>query len=368
MLGHKYREASNAEGTRRVKKQKILHMVAGAGVGGAEMFSLDAIKALHDEGLVEQHVICRDYDHYRKAFEDRGIGYDCVKYNHWERFTKKTDHLIRNRIETFQPDMIHSWMGRASSFVPANLDIPTLGWFGGYYDLKRYKNCQYFAGVTRDIHRHLVEKSGTPDKCFVLHTFGTLEEDTPVTRAEFDIPDGAPLILLLSRMHWKKGVDTLLEALKPLEGYYALLAGSGPEIEKYQKMAQDLGVAERVRFLGWRDDRQALLNIADICVLPSRYEPFGTVIAESWYTGVPLVAAKAAGAKQYVTHDQDGLLCEIDDVDGLSRQLQRAGEDKKLRKHLVKKGEATYNALFSKQVVTQEFLKTYQDILAENKG
>ncbi|MBL4589720.1 MAG: glycosyltransferase [Alphaproteobacteria bacterium] len=347
-------------------KPKILHMVAGAGVGGAEMFSLDAIKAMHDEGLVEQHVICRDYDHYIQAFKDRGITYDILRYNHWERLTGRAKRIITARIEQFKPDLVHSWMGRASSFVPANLKMPALGWFGGYYDLKRYKNCQYFAGCTRDIRRHLIGKSGQPDHCFTLHTFGTLEEDTPVTRAEFDIPENAPLILLLSRMHWKKGIDTLLEALKQLDGFYALLAGSGPDLEKYQKMAQDLGVADRVRFLGWRDDRQALLNLADVCVLPSRYEPFGTVIAESWFAKVPLVAAKAAGAKQYVSHDKDGLLCEIDDVDGLARELKRAGTDQDLRTSLIKRGQETYNNLFSKEVVTQSFLETYKKIITEN--
>ncbi len=342
---------------------KIMHMVAGAGVGGAEMFSLDAIKALHDETGLKQHVVCRDYDHYIKAFEERGISYDILRYNHWERLTGQANRLLKDRIEQFQPNMIHSWMGRASSFVPSNLNIPALGWFGGYYDLKRYKNCQYYAGVTRDIRRHLVEKSGEPDKCFTLHTFGTLDNDPPVTREEFDIPEEAPLILLLSRMHWKKGVDTLLEALKHCEGYYALLAGSGPDLEKYKQMAHTLGVAERVRFLGWRDDRQALLNIADICVLPSRYEPFGTVIAESWFAKVPLVAAKAAGAKQYVTHNKDGLLCEIDDVDGLAHELKRAGEDQTLRESLIQQGHQTYNALFSKEVVIQSFSETYQKIL-----
>lgn len=342
-------------------------MVAGAGVGGAEMFSLDAIKALHDEGLVDQHVICRDYDHYIQAFEERGIPYDIVKYNHWERITGKVKKLVKNRAQSFQADVVHSWMGRASSFVPSGLSMPVIGWFGGYYDLKRYKNCQYFAGVTRDIRRHLVEKSGKPENCFTLHTFGTLEEDAPITRADFDIPEKAPLILLLSRMHWKKGVDTLLEALKQCNGHYALLAGSGPELEKYQVMAKDLGVADRVRFLGWRDDRQALLNIADICVLPSRYEPFGTVIPESWFAGVPLVAARAAGASQYVTHDKDGLLCDIDDVDALALQLNRAGQDKNLRTSLIKYGKETYDSLFSKQVVTQSFLETYKDIIARGR-
>lgn len=355
--------------TKNRAKPKVLHMVAGAGVGGAEMFSLDAIKALADEGLVDQHVICRDFDHYIQAFEERNISYDIVKYNHWERITGHTKRVVQRAVDNFQPDLVHSWMGRASSFVPKNLNMPVLGWFGGYYDLKRYKNCQYFAGVTRDIKRHLVEKSGVPENCYVLHTFGTLEKDAPIMRADFDIPSDAPLILLLSRMHWKKGVDTLLEALtKPdLEGFYALLAGSGPDLEKYSAMAETLGVSERVRFLGWRTDRDALLNIADICVLPSRYEPFGTVIAESWHAGVPLVAAKAAGAKQYVTHDSDGLLCEIDDVDGLAKQLGRAGKDQELRNTLIENGHKTYNDLFSKKVVMKTFIDTYQEIIKKGR-
>ncbi len=344
-------------------KPKILHLVAGAGVGGAELTALDAIKALHDAGVVEQHVICRDFDNYIEEFEKRGIPYDVLKYNHLERITGKASRIIKAKVKEFQPALVHSWMGRASSFVPKNLNIPVLGWFGGYYKLKRYKNCQYYVGVTRDIKRYLDEETGQPDKCFTVHTIGTLEKDAPVTREEFDIPDGAPLILLLSRMHWMKGIDTFLHAMQKLDGYYALLAGNGPEDEKYQKLAKELGVDNRVRFLGWRDDSQALLGVADVCALPSRYETFGTAMAESWFSGVPLVATLADGARQYVTHEKDGLVCEIDDVDGLVEQLKRAYEDKELRKSLIDSGKETYDKLFSKEVAVKSYIDMYQKVI-----
>lgn len=343
---------------------KVLHIVAGAGTGGAETFCLDAIKALHDMGI-EQHVICRPHAHYIDVFESRGIAYQTMRFGFLEKFGIG-QMMIKAAVAGFKPNIVQAWMGRAASFVP-KLPMPVLGWFGGYYDLKRYKNCDFYAGVTRDIARHIAEVSGKPERTFVLHTFGTLEDQPAVERRSLDTPEDAPVVLLLSRMHWKKGVDTLLNAALKLPGVYFWLAGNGPDLEKYKDMAKSLGLSDRVRFLGWRNDRAGLLKSASVCTLPSRYEPFGTVIAESWYAGVPLVATRAAGASQYVTHDADGLLCDIDDVDGLALQLRRAVDDKALRASLIENGRKTYEELFSREVTTQAIIDVYRKCIAMGK-
>lgn len=340
---------------------KILHIVAGAPTGGAETFSFDAMKALHDKG-VEQYVICRPYKHLTDAFDARGIRYKTISFNKWTKAFQQPK--IKSAIAEFEPDLIHSWMSRASSFVPAQDNIPVLGWFGGYYDLKNYKSADFYMGVTRDIVRHIGEKSGTPERAYVGHTFGTLEDDAPITRESLGVPEGAKTVLLLSRMHWKKGVDTLLQAAKCIDDVYFLLAGNGPDLEKYKSLAAELGVADRAKFLGWRTDRKALLGVADVCTLPSRYEPFGTVIAESWFAGVPLVATKADGAKQYVEHEVNGLLCEIDDVERLTENLKTALYDDKVRTELIAGGSKTYNELFSREVVTQGLIDAYEDMLS----
>ena len=344
------------------EKLKILHIVAGAPTGGAETFSQDAMCALHERG-VEQRVLCRPHPNRVNAMEERDIPYTPLTFN---RFKKRGEQkIIRAAIEEFKPDLVHCWMSRASSFMPAGTGVPVLGWFGGYYDLKNYKNCDFYMGVTRDIVRHIRENISDPSRAFVGHTFGTLPEDKPVTRTEFNIPDDAKVVLLLSRMHWKKGVDPLLEAADATTpNIYYLLAGDGPEQEKYETMCSKMGLDDRVRFLGWRNDRAALLDIADICVLPSRYEPFGTVIAESWFAGVPLIAAKAAGAKQYVTHEQDGLLHEIDDAQTLAAQIQDIANDDALAEKLVSGGKQTYEELFSKQVVIDTLLTHYKEMIA----
>jgi glycosyltransferase involved in cell wall biosynthesis len=202
--------------------QKVLHVVAGSGKGGAETFCLDAIKALHDAGI-KQHIICRPHPHYLAAFHERGIPYDTLSFS-WLSRLFNGPHLIRKRVKSLKPDLVHAWMGRAASFVPARLNVPVLGWFGGYYGLKRYQTSDCYMGVTRDIGRHLVEKSKRPDRCFVIHTFGTLEPSPPVSKADFDTPEEAPVVLLLSRMHWKKGIDTLLKAAQET-GRCLFLAG-----------------------------------------------------------------------------------------------------------------------------------------------
>lgn len=340
-------------------------MVAGNEIGGAETFCLDAIKALHDAG-VEQRVICRPHRNYMAAFESLSIPYDLLSYSKFDKFGRASK-IINKSVSEFKPNIVHSWMGRASSFVPKTT-IPVLGWFGGYYDLKRYSGCDYLGGVTKDIVRHIVEHGGKPHRAFLLHTFGTLEDKPPVDRRTLSTPEQAPVALLLSRMHKKKGVDTLLHAASRLKDVHFWLAGDGPEIKKYKDLARRLNLGDRVRFLGWRNDRAALLKAADICVLPSRYEPFGTVIAEAWASGVPLVATRAAGARQYVTHEHDGLLCDVDDVEGLARQIDVAATDDGVRRKLVENGRNTYRAYFSREKVVDAFIETYERIMEVGKG
>src|SRR4029077_20346142 len=87
-------------------------------------------------------------------------------------------------------------------------------------------------------------------------------------------PADATALLAPSRLHEKKGLDILLASLADLPGCIAWLAGDGPLEADLKALAARLGVAGRVRFLGWRTDRGPLLAAADICVLPSRWEPF----------------------------------------------------------------------------------------------
>jgi glycosyltransferase involved in cell wall biosynthesis len=160
-----------------------------------------------------------------------------------------------------------------------------------------------------------------------------------------------------------KGIDTMLHALAELPGLTLWLAGEGPARAEYEALARTLGVADRTRFLGWRNDRRALIEAADIVVLPSRYEPFGTVIIEAWAMRRPLVATLADGARQYVTDNETGLTCPTDNPAALAECLRRLAADPALRARLSEAGHAAYQASFTREVVTTRLMACYAEAI-----
>jgi glycosyltransferase involved in cell wall biosynthesis len=339
---------------------KILHVMAGADRGGAETFFQDSLVALHESG-VEQAVVTRDnHPHKIKLIEERNIPLRKASFNKYWRWP--TSKAIADNIKTFQPDIAQYWMGRAGSFGQKHAG-KNIAWYGGYYKPTRFKYADAHVGVTKDIADHIVRQGVPAERVFVLHTYAEFEEEPPVSRADFDTPDDAPLLLALSRLHWKKGLDVLLQSMQQIPDAYLWIAGSGPLEKELKALCTDLGLDARVRFLGWREDRGALLEASDICVFPSRYEPFGTVTVEAWGRGVPLVAAKAAGPKAFVNHGEDGLLVEIDDIDGLAAAVNAIIADPALAEKLKQGGLNSYNTGFTRKVFQKNAKEFYDAVL-----
>jgi glycosyltransferase involved in cell wall biosynthesis len=343
---------------------RVLHVIAGAEIGGAETFAVDAITALAERDI-RQHVICRPFATPLARYAEAGVGTTTMQFSALDRIFHRS--MVAREAERFGADLVHAWMSRAGSFIPAGLPCPAIGWFGDYYKLKYFAHCDAFFGVTPDIAASIVTRGMPPGRVFTTNTFGTMPDAAPVMRSSLNTPEGVKLALVLSRMHRVKGLDTMLEALASVPDLWLWLAGDGPAKAEYEALAQSLGVADRVRFLGWRNDRKALLEACDICVLPSRYEPFGTVIVEAWAANRPLVATNADGARQYVRHDQDGLISPIEDAAGLAANLTRLMHEPDLGPRLAATGGARFAADFTREIVTDRLIEAYLAVLALGK-
>ncbi len=343
---------------------RVLHLIAGAEIGGAETFAVDAITSLAERGLA-QHVICRPFVPQLQRYAQAGVGVTTMGFSAWDHI--RHHGLVARQARLFGADLVHAWMSRAGSFVPAGLACPAIGWFGDYYKLKYFRHCDAFFGVTPDIAASIVQRGMPAERVFTTNTFGTMPDAPRVSRASLNTPENAVVALVLSRMHPVKGIDTMLEALARVPDLMVWLAGDGPAKADYEALAVQLGVADRVRFLGWRNDRKALLEACDICVLPSRYEPFGTVIVEAWAARRPLVATNADGARQYVRHDQDGLISPVEDAPALAANLRRLLAEPDLGPRLVAAGDARFAADFTRAIVTDRLIEAYQAVLALGK-
>jgi glycosyltransferase involved in cell wall biosynthesis len=340
---------------------KILHVIAGAATGGAETFCLDAIAALAERGI-EQRVICRPHAQATAQLDVADVPYEPLSFTPAARLVGGPAKIQREA-RAWRADLVHAWMSRAASFVPPAMPCPVIGWLGGYYNLKYFKTADYLIGVTPKIREYLLQHGIPPQRAFVCHTFGTLPESPPVSRASLGVPDGALLLLVLSRLHRKKGIDTAIRALAHLPQTHLCVAGEGPDRAKHESLARELGLIERVHFLGWRTDRKALLEACDICLLPSRYEPFGTVIAEAWSMRRPLVAALADGAQQYVREGENGAVFPIDDAEALARCVTEIAADPGLAARLVENGYRDYRAQFSREIVIDRLLDIYRTVI-----
>ena len=336
--------------------------MAGAATGGAETFCLDTITALAED-RIEQKVLCRPHRQTLDRLRALPVDFETLSFATTTRLTG-APAFIRRVASTWRAELVHAWMSRAASFVPADMPCPVIGWMGGYYNPKYFKTADYFIGVTGRIREHVIAHGVPADRAFVSHTFGTLPVSPPVSRQQLGVPDRALMLLVLSRLHSKKGIDTAIRALADIPDAHLCLAGEGPERAQYEGLARSLGLSERVHFLGWRTDRRALLEACDICLLPSRYEPFGTVIVEAWSMKRPLVAALADGAQQYVRDGDNGAVFAIDDGAGLAQRVMQIASDPGFAARLVEGGYRDYQARFSREVVTAGLLDIYRQVIA----
>jgi len=340
---------------------KVMQVMAGAEDGGAETFFVSLAGALARAGLEQRAVIRRNP---RRAEQLRRAGLEPLELPFGGRFDFTTRAGLKRDIARFRPDIVLSWMSRASSLIPKG-EFLHLARLGNYYKLKHFRNCDHLLCITPKIADYCVENGWPRDRVHYMPNFASLQAVPPLDRASLETPADAPLLLALSRLHPSKGLDTLLQALAREPRAWLWLAGEGPQRESLQRQARDLGVAGRVRFLGWRSDRAALLAACDIVVFPSRYEPFGTVSLEAWGYRRPLVAAASDGPAGLVRDEVDALLVPIDDVAALATAITRLIADRALAQRLAAAGAARYETDFTEEACVRRYLDLFERLLSE---
>jgi glycosyltransferase involved in cell wall biosynthesis len=185
-------------------------------------------------------------------------------------------------------------------------------------------------------------------------------------RAELGADDGRFVVLAMAKLLHRKGLDLLLAAFARLPDDRALLvlAGSGPEEAALRAQAAQLGLRERVRFLGHRDDTGDLLAAADLFVLPSRAEGLGVAALEALAAARPVLATAVGGLAEVVVDGRCGVLVPPEDVPALAAALQRLRGDEPLRQRLAAAGPARVDEGFRAHHMTDSYERMYADALA----
>jgi glycosyltransferase involved in cell wall biosynthesis len=135
--------------------------------------------------------------------------------------------------------------------------------------------------------------------------------------------------------------------------------GIGRELKK---MAIDLGIIEKARFLGLRDDIPQLLAASDISVLPSHEEGFSNVILESMAAGLPVVATKVGGNSEAVIDGVTGWLVPPKNPDAMAEKIVDLLQDPQKARSWGEQGRKRVNKKFTIERMVQENIKLYEGI------
>jgi glycosyltransferase involved in cell wall biosynthesis len=145
-----------------------------------------------------------------------------------------------------------------------------------------------------------------------------------------------PMLVSAGRLSAAKALDVALRALAAAEGVTLVVAGDGPERESLERLAAELGLAERVRFVGPlpRDEVLALYVAADAALLSSAWENFPHSVVEALAVGTPVISTAVGGVPEVVEDGVNGLLVPSGDVDALAGAIRRLTAEPGLRERL----------------------------------
>jgi len=142
-----------------------------------------------------------------------------------------------------------------------------------------------------------------------------------------------------------------------------LIAGSGNERISLETLAADLGIAQRVHFVGQMDDIRPVLSALDVFVLPSTsVETFSNATLEAMAMTVPVVISKVGGAAEMVVDNENGFLFERHDLSGLTTLIRRLRKDQDLRCRLGRKAREVVVGRFNLERMIDEYQALLQDV------
>lgn len=184
-------------------------------------------------------------------------------------------------------------------------------------------------------------------------------EKRQAARQQWQLP-GRLTYLYVGSGYARKGLDALLYAFSRMQTDSQLVVvGKDRQEKKYRLLAQKLGIAARVHFLGAQTDMPLVYALADVFVLPTLYDPFPNVILEAMACGIPVITSHQCGAVDVIESGKNGWLCDALDTAALQRHMQ-AAENAQTRMDVGAAGRLTIS-----KFTYARLARAYQDLYQE---
>ena len=172
-------------------------------------------------------------------------------------------------------------------------------------------------------------------------------------RRELGIPMDAKVLLTVGELNANKNQSVVIRAMAELNdpNLHYVLCGRGESESALRKLAEELGVAERVHFPGFRTDVSEIYPAADLYLCPSFREGLNVSIMEAMASGLPVLCSDIRGNRDLIEHEKGGLRCRPDDVPGFARAIQALLKSPERREEMGRYNREAVEAFSLKRVL-----------------
>ena len=199
--------------------------------------------------------------------------------------------------------------------------------FYTWLNLKILRHYHKIIAVSDALKQFMVERGIPAEKITVIHNAidtdaWKRENATADIREEFDIPKTSKIVGVVGRLRYEKDLPTTLavaqKVIQERPDTYFLIVGDGPEREELERQVQQMGLSEKILFLGFRKDTMNIYAALDVFASTARIEGTPNTALEAMAMSAPVVYTRVGGVGELIQDGHDGLLFEIGDVPGIS--------------------------------------------------
>ena len=358
---------------------KVLHYVDCASLSW-EVPYIAHMKALAELG-VEQTLLCRSGDNLERLARENGI-----PVRTWKPLIPAMPLLSPDFVgivKELSPEIIHTRLLSAAGIAGAwrsKLKVPVVATFDKPGKAKYYRNIDRYISCAGWLKQYMSEKEGLPaGKIDVVHNpadtarFAGRESNRNPARAQLHIADDEILISGMGIYIHRKGFDVLLRAfakLFPTEKKLrlALIGGGGDQREAYLKLADQLGIRDKLllpeRFV---EDVRPWLWATDIFVMPSREEGFSIALLEALASGLPTVVSDIAPFTEIIREGENGLIAKKDDPEDFTRALKLMLDMNTTQRYQLVQNAQGVISNFTPEAIARQTLAVYEKVLRRGK-
>jgi N-acetyl-alpha-D-glucosaminyl L-malate synthase BshA len=256
--------------------------------------------------------------------------------------------------------------GRRLPFITTlhGTDITLVGVEPSYFEITKF-SIEESDGITA-VSQYLIDRTrevfGVTAPMRAIHNFVNCSLYQPPATPR----RGQPRLIHLSNFRPVKRPADCVRVLARLPAELATelwMVGDGPERGPVERLAHELGVKPRVRFLGKQDHVERLLPQADVLLLPSEHEAFGLAALEAMACGLVPVATRTGGVGELITHGEDGYLEKVGDLEAMAARVHELIAGPSRRAAMAAAARRTAESRFSTELIIPRYEAFYREVL-----